>query len=116
MTINYTDGFTLDGRVKPRLGVTKKKVGAVKLLTEATMRGDRIAKGTLEESLTTSDAIFNLAHLVSINTLAQYPEAPRVWNQIATTRIVSDSVRRLSTPSTRSGRIRAFSALAPLAT
>lgn len=90
MTIEYKDNFTLDGAVKPRLGVTKKKVAAVKLLTESTMHGDRIAKGHLEESLTTSDAIFNFAHLVQLNVLAQFPERPRTWNQIATTRIVSD--------------------------
>lgn len=88
--IEYKDKLTLDGRIKAPLGVTKAKVQAVKTLTEATMRGDRIAKGRLEESLTTSDAIFNYAQLVNINVLAQYDEEPRVWNQVAGTRSVSD--------------------------
>lgn len=88
--LEYKDPFTLDGRIKPKLGVTKAKVAAVKQLTEATMAGDRTAKGVLEESLTTSDAIFNWAHLVELNVLPQFPLAERKWTQIATTRTVSN--------------------------
>lgn len=88
--LEYKDGFTLDGRVRPKLGVTKTKVAAVKKLTEAVMYGDRVAKGKLEESLTTSDAIFNFAHLVNVNVLEQFPLAPRVWTDIAGTKPVSD--------------------------
>ena len=67
--VTYTDGYTLDGRVKPGPGVTKAKVMAVKKMVEATMRGDRIERGRLEESLTTSDAIFSYAYLTTINIL-----------------------------------------------
>lgn len=90
MVLEFADGFTLDGRIKPRLGVSKAKVAAVKRLTESTMNGDRAAKGLLEESISSSDAIFNLAHLFAINITPQIIEAPRVWSQLATTRTVSD--------------------------
>lgn len=86
----YKDEFTLDGRVKPGPGVTKAKVAATRDLAEKAMRGDRIAAGTLVEAVTTSDAAFNLAHLVNVNFLPQYDEAERTWTQIANTRSVSD--------------------------
>lgn len=86
----YKDWFTLDGRLTPPAGVTKAKVAAVRELVEKALRGNRIAAGTLQEAVTTSDASLNLAYLVNLNVLPQYDEAPRVWNQIAGTRPVSD--------------------------
>ena len=88
--VTYTDGYTLDGRVKPGPGVTRAKVMAVKKMVEATMRGDRIEKGRLEESLTTSDAIFSYAYLTTINILPQFDRAVRTWTQVAGTRTVPD--------------------------
>lgn len=86
----YKDWFTLDGLVKPGPGVTKRKVEAVRDLTDKALKGSRIALGTLTEALTTSDASLNLAHLVNIDVLPQYDEAPRTWTQVAGTYSVSD--------------------------
>jgi hypothetical protein len=90
MASEFKDWFTLDGRLTPPAGVTKRKVEAVRELVEKALRGNRIAAGTLQEAITTSDASLNLAYLVNLNVLPQYDEAPRVWNQIAGTRPVSD--------------------------
>lgn len=87
---DYKDLFTLDGRVKPVAGVSKKKVEHIKGLVEQALRGSRSAAGTLVEAVTTSDAAFNLAHLVNVNFLPQYDEAPRTWNEIAGVRPVAD--------------------------
>lgn len=86
----YKDWFTLDGRLTPPAGVTKRKVEAVRDLVAKAIRGNRIAAGTLQEAITTSDASLNLAYLVNLNVLPQYDEAPRTWTQIAGTRPVTD--------------------------
>lgn len=88
--MNYKDKFTLDGRVKPVAGVTRAKVQHVQKLVEAALKGSHSAVGTLKESLTTSDAIFNFAHVVQLNLLPQYDEAERTWRLIAGTRGASD--------------------------
>ena len=88
--MDYKDKFTLDGRVAPVAGVTKAKVEALRGIVESALRGNRIAAGTLVEAITTSDAGFSLAHLVNLNFLPQYDEAPRTWSEIAGTRQVSD--------------------------
>ena len=90
MTKEFKDWFTLDGRLTPPAGVSKRKVEAVRDLVAKALRGNRIAAGTLQEAITTSDASLNLAYLVNLNVLPQYDEAPRIWNQIAGTRNVSD--------------------------
>lgn len=90
MTKEFKDWFTLDGRLTPPAGVSKRKVEAVRDLVAKAIRGNRIAAGTLQEAITTSDASLNLAYLVNLNVLPQYDEAPRIWNQIAGTRPVSD--------------------------
>lgn len=86
----YNDKFTLDGRVKPYAGVTKKKVLAVKGLVERALKGDKIADATLREAITTSDALFNVAYIQTLNFIPQFDEAPRVWNQVAGVRVVPD--------------------------
>lgn len=86
----YKNPLTLDGKIKLDPHVTPAKVKAVKELAEATMSGDRRAKGILEESITTSDAIFNYAALVNANVLPEFETEPDTWNQIAGTRLVSD--------------------------
>lgn len=86
----YKDKFTLDGRVKMVPGVTETKVRAVKTLLEKHYAGDRIATATLHEALTTSDAIFNMAYLATMNFIPQYDLAPRVWTTVAGTRPVPD--------------------------
>lgn len=87
---DYKDLFTLDGRVKPVAGVTKKKVEFVQGLVEQALRGSRSAAGTLVEAVTSSDGAYNLAHLVNVNFLPQYDAAPRTWTEIAGVRQVSD--------------------------
>lgn len=86
----YKNKFTLDGRVKPTAGVNPAKVNAMRGLVEGAMTGNRIALGTLQEAMTTSDAIFSFAHLVNLNFLPRFDEAPRTWSTIAGTRSVSD--------------------------
>ncbi len=86
----YTNKFTLDGRVKPDPIVTAPKVKYLKNMIEQAMTGDRLAKGRLEETLTTSDAIFSYAYLTTINLLPQFDRAPRKWDQIAGVRVVND--------------------------
>lgn len=90
MAREYKDNFTLDGRLQVVPGVTKAKVAAVADLTEKHLRGDRIASATLHEALTTSDAIFNAAHLATLNFLPNYDEAPREWRSVAGVRQVQD--------------------------
>lgn len=86
----YKDALTLDGRLPLGAGVTRTKVLAIKELVEKTKRGNRLAAGTLVEAMTTSDAVFNFAHLVNLNVLPQFDEAPRTWTTIAGRRGLSD--------------------------
>jgi hypothetical protein len=73
----YTDKFTLDGRLRPQLGVTKTKVKAAKNLLEAALRGDIIADATLREAVTSTDAMFNVGHLVNLTTIPQLDKLER---------------------------------------
>lgn len=86
----YKDGLTLDGRLPLGPGVTRAKVAAMKELVEGTIRGNAIAAGTLKETVTTSDALFNFIHVVNLNTFPKFDEAPRTWTQIATRRGLTD--------------------------
>lgn len=88
--IEYKDPFTCDGRLRPGASVTKAKVGAVKSLFEAGLRGDRVAAAQFTESIATSDAVFNAAYLTSIQVLEQFDRLPRTWDQIATVRELPD--------------------------
>lgn len=90
MAREYANAFTLDGRLRPGLGVTKGKVKAVRELLEGHLGGDPRATGVLTEALTTSDAIFNLAHLTNLNFVPNFDEAPREWKQLAGERRVND--------------------------
>lgn len=86
----YKNKFTADGKVRLVPGVSKAKVGKVAELMEQHLAGDKIATATLFEVMTTSDAIFNFAHLATLNFLPNYDEAPRIWKQVAGTRTVDD--------------------------
>lgn len=88
--MEFKDKFTLDGRLKPGVGVTPTKVKAVQSLLEKGMRGDRVAAAMFAESITTSDAIFNAAYFTQIQVLAQFDEQPRTWTQIAGIRSLPD--------------------------
>lgn len=91
MAKEYKDEFTLDGRLKAPVGVTEEKVEALRDLVDETMAGSRAAKGTLEEAMVSTDAVFNLAYLTELNVLADFDEFEnRNWSKIATTRQVSD--------------------------
>lgn len=90
MKREYKDKFTLDGRVRPVLGVSQTKVKAVGELLERHLRGDAIASATLKEAMTSSDAAFNFAHLATLNFLPNYDDAERQWSKIAGTRSVPD--------------------------
>lgn len=84
------NAFTANGKIKPPVGITPRKVSAIKTLVEETMSGNRMSKGHLEEVLTSSDAIFAYAHLTNLNFLPQFLRAERTWKLIATTREVAD--------------------------
>ena len=89
--MGYKNEFTLDGRLKPQMGVTEAKVAAVAELVEETMAGNRQSRGVLEEAMVSTDAIFNLAYLTELNVLQDFPkEENRNWASIATTRSVAD--------------------------
>lgn len=90
MVREYKDPFTLDGRLQVVPGVSPRKVEAVRDLMEKHLAGNFIATATLHEALTTSDAIFNAAHLATLNFLPNYDEAPRMWSTVAGTRTVPD--------------------------
>lgn len=89
-TRTYKDNLSLDGRLKVVNGVTARKVSAAKDLLEGHLRGDFIKSGQLREALTTSDAVFNLAHLATLNFVPNYDEAEREWSTIAGERTVPD--------------------------
>ncbi len=85
------DLFTLNGKVKPVTGVTEEKATAASELIDRVMTGDRIAKGILEEAITSTDAIFNVAHVAQVQLLQDFPDdTERNWSSIATTNTVSD--------------------------
>lgn len=91
MPKDYKDQFTLDGRVKPANHmVTRQKVEAADLLVKDALQGSKIAAGKLAEVMTSSDLKFNIAHLVTVNTLPQFDDLERTWQQIAGTRTVQD--------------------------
>lgn len=85
----YKNLFTLDGRLRPGVGVSEKKVRAVQALLE-NGKQSLIARATLQEALTTSDAIFNLAYLANLNFVDNFDKAERSWSNIAGTRTVND--------------------------
>src|SRR5690242_13252467 len=87
---DYKNKFTLDGRLRPGLGVSERKVAAVRDLVERHLAGDFRASATLMEALTTSDAPFNLAYLATLNFVDNFDEADRSWSEIAGTREVPD--------------------------
>lgn len=87
----YKDTFTLDGRVKAPLGVTKAKAAAAAQLLDEVMSGDRIAKGTIEEAMVSTDAIFNIAHITNLTVVSDFAERERTWAQLGVQRqTVSD--------------------------
>ena len=95
MAKKYKNTFTLDGRLKPGAFVTESKVRKVKDLFERHLSGDRVASATLQEALTTSDAIFSFAYLTNANFIPDYDEAPRTWTQVAGTR-TADNLKPLT--------------------
>jgi hypothetical protein len=90
MTIEYTDKFTLDGRLKPAPGVTKAKTLKVKQLLEAGRKGDRVAAAYLSEAISSSDALLNAVHLVNLQVLPQFDDTERTWAKVASVRTVPD--------------------------
>ena len=90
MVHQYKDAFTLDGKLRPGVGVTKRKVGALTRLIDEAFMGNRTSKGTLEEAMASTDAMFNYTHLVGLNFVPQFADEPRQWQKIASVRQVSD--------------------------
>lgn len=87
----YGNILTLDGRIKgAQPGVTKRKIEAVGDLIMGAMSGNPIQAGTLQEVMTTSDAPYSAAHLVTAELIEQFDAAPRTWSEIADVRTVAD--------------------------
>ncbi len=86
----YKNQFTLDGRLKPQPGVTERKALYMRELLDRTLGGSYEARGLLQEAMTSSDAIFNYAHVLSINLLPQYDALEPTWREIAGSRTVTD--------------------------
>lgn len=82
--------LTLGGLLPMGAGVTESKLKAMKEMVEGTLRGNRLAAGRLVETMTTSDAVFNFAHITNLNVFPKFDEAPRTWTEIADTRGLSD--------------------------
>lgn len=82
--------ITLGGRLNPPAGVNLAKLAYMKDLYEGTVRGNRMKAGELVETMTTSDAVFNFAHLVNLSTFPKFDEAERTWTQIAGRRALPD--------------------------
>lgn len=88
---DYKNILTLDGKIKgAQPGVSQRKIEAVAGLIQGAMSGDPIKAGTLQEVMTTSDAPFNAAHLVTAELLSDFDSAERTWSQIADVRTVPD--------------------------
>jgi len=91
MTVReYRDKFTLDGRLKPQLGVTKAKVKAAQALMERALQGDIRSDAILREAVTSTDAVLNVAHLVNLEFVPQLDKVERNWSELATVRTVAD--------------------------
>lgn len=86
----YKNQFTLDGRIRPQLGVTPAKVKAAQALMEKALAGDIVADATLREAVTTSDAMFNVAHLVNLQTIPQLDKVEKEISGLVSTRTVPD--------------------------
>lgn len=86
--MTYKDPVSLDGRLQVPAGVSAPKLAKIKSLYESAKAGSRVAAATLQEQITTSDAIFNFVHFANINFLSEYDEAPRVWSDLAGVREV----------------------------
>jgi hypothetical protein len=86
----YKDQFTLDGKLKPQVGVTKEKVRHVKGLFEKAQAGGFRAEAELKELFTSSDASYSMAHLLNIQTIPQLPEEIKEVDRIAGKRTVRD--------------------------
>lgn len=86
----YKNAFDLDGRLHPQLGVTPAKVKAVQTLLEKALAGDIIADATLREAVTTSDAQFNVAHLINLQFIPQLDKIQKSIDGLVTFRTVPD--------------------------
>lgn len=86
---NYRDKFTLDGRIKPQMGVTKESVKlARELLSKA--RRSRVEEARVSELFTTSDLGYSVAHLTSAISIPQLEEELKSLDGLAGTRTVKD--------------------------
>lgn len=64
---NTNYAYTNNGAVPFRAGVSEAKIDRVRELISATNRGDRVSAATLAEAVSTSDALFNFAHVLNLN-------------------------------------------------
>lgn len=82
--------LTCDGRLHVHPLVSERAVVEMRNMVEDALVGNKRAKLRLEETLSSSDAIFSLAQLINMRNLPQYDEAPRQGNLIASSETVDD--------------------------
>lgn len=67
--------------------VTDAKLVETQRIVDGVLQGDYTSIGKFKEYVTTgSDFIHSFTHVLNTQVLALYPEQPRVWDQIATTK------------------------------
>jgi hypothetical protein len=86
MAIDLTAG----GRLHVHPLVDERKVSAFSEMLDRSLRGDRMETARMQETLSSSDAVFSLAQLINIRNLPAYDEAPRQGNKIASPFTVND--------------------------
>lgn len=91
----YTDKFTLDGKLVPQRGATPAKVAEAAKLMERALAGDYVADAELRrkvtaEAYTSSDLAPAVAHLVSLQVIPQLNKPEYSVSDLAATRVVPD--------------------------
>lgn len=74
---------TFGGRLHPHRSVTEAKSQRVHQLYQEAKRGSRVSLGTLQEALSTSDALYALAYNANVRNLPEYDRKERQWRKIA---------------------------------
>jgi len=86
----FSEEFTLDGRVMPQRGVTEEKVRRVESLIADARKGSRVSEAMLVEAITSGDLAAATSHFINLITIPQLDEIERDWTPIAGVREVPD--------------------------
>lgn len=86
----YKNRFTLDGRIRPQVGVNVAKAKAAAALLREAREGNALAEGKIREALKSTDIGINLAHILSLELIPNYDKAIHSYGDWAGTRVVPD--------------------------